>query len=87
MIQIGDDLANQRDTDALAAQRAHLRRRFACGGRQIILGRSTLDAAGDDLGAAGKEAEHIDILQDADKALAVVNSDAPLIELGHEHKS
>ena len=60
---------------------------FARGNREIVLARGAIDAAGDDLGAAGEEAQQVDILQDADIALAVMHRDAPFVVLGHQHKS
>ena len=86
-IEVGDDLANYLDLDALAAQGAHLRRGFSRGNGQVILARGAIDAAGDDLGAAGEEPQQVDILQDADIALAVMHRDAALVVFGHQHKS
>ena len=86
-IEVGDDLADHLDLDALAAQGAHLRRGFSRGNGQVILARGAIDAAGDDLGAAGEEPQQVDILQDADIALAVMHRDAALVAFGHQQES
>ena len=54
---------------------------------QVVLARGAIDAAGDDLGAAGEEAQQVDIFQDADIALAVMYRDASFVVLGHQHES
>ena len=75
------------DLDALAAQGAHLCRGFARGNRQVVLARGAIDATGDDLGATGEEPQQVDILQDADIALAVMHRDASLVVFGHQHEA
>ena len=43
--------------------------------------------AGDDLGTPRKKTQQVDILKDADIALAVVHRDTALVVFGHQHES
>ena len=85
-VEIGDDLADDVDLDALAAKSADLRVDLSRCAREIGHRGGAIDAPRDELRIAGQEAQEVDVLEDADKSAVLRHCDTPLVVLGHSEQ-
>ena len=82
-VEVGHDLADRFDLDALAPQVADLRLDALGGEREVDNRGGAVDEPGDEARVAGEKAEEIDILDDADIGAVLADREAALVVLGH----
>ena len=86
-VEIGDDLADHVDLDTLPSKRPDLWVDALGRARQIRDRGGAIDAGGDELRIAGKEAQKVDILEHADDLAIALDREAPLVTLRHFEQS
>ena len=85
-VEVGGDLGDLLHLHALAVQPLHLGLDVARRGGELVHAAGAVDAAGDELGVAGDQAEDVDVLQEAGPLAVPPHRDPALVVLGHQQQ-
>ena len=85
-VEIGGDLRDQVDLQALPMETLDLVLNVPRGRREIVEAAGAIDPAGDQLRVAGKEAQEVDIFEEADERPIGADGEAPLAVSCHREQ-
>ena len=82
-VEIGGDLRDQVDLQALAMEPLDLVLNVLRGRREIVEAAGAIDPAGNQLRVAGEEAQEVDVFEEADEHAIGADGEAPLVVFCH----